>query len=807
MNKKDIKSIVYLLKQAKENNKPKPIIFLGAGASISAGIPGANRIKDDILKRFKDKPEIINLPAKQKTYYELMKCLNTTERHELLRGYITSKNVKINVTHIYLANLLAQEYVDYILTVNFDDLLLRACALFNFLPPVYDISVLKDFTTTTLQEKSVTYLHGQHNGFWLLNTEEELDKVRSSVPKILNRICHGRTWIVIGYSGEDPIFEHIANLGRFDNDLFWVGYKENEPIKQVKDNLLKKPNVNAYWVTGYDADSFFLKLHSELKLDTPEIFNKPFSFLKSMVSNIIDIKEEKDTNTENPNPYQEVNERLRLTKQNIDKAIQSFEKATPLKTVNLQSQVYINNLKQKIIEKTVKEDYSNLEEIENKVRKINKTHLSKLLAVLYFNWGTTIYHLAALKGKEELYIQSLEKFKKAVEFNSRQENAFNNWGITLFDLAKLKKDETLFEESIEKFKIVTEINLNHAFAFLNWGNAIVELARLKGDENLIIESFEKYKKVTELNPENAAAFNNWGNAIVELARLNRDESLFIESFEKYKKATELDPNNAVLFNNWGQVIVELARLKGDENLIIESFEKYKKATELNPDDASAFYNWGNAIADLARFNRDESLFIESFEKYKKATELNPDDVSAFYNWGNVIADLARLKRDESLFIESFEKYKKATELNPEYAAAFNNWGTAMNSLAKLKRDESLLFESLEKFKKATELNPNNAATFNNWVASLIRYSKLFSYVSVLKYLLEAKKIAEKSVSLGEDKYNLSCIYALLKEKEKALKLLDECLKNGKIKKVQVLKDKSWKAYWEDTDFKAIIAKY
>ena len=195
MNKKDIKSIKYLLNQAKDKGTPKPIVFLGAGASISAGIPGANRIKDDILERFRDKPEIIDLKEEQRTYYDLMRCLNTTERHELLRNYITHEKVKINVTNIYLANLLKLGYIDYILTVNFDDLMLRACALFNFLPPVYDIAILKDFTTTTLQEKSVTYLHGQHNGFWLLNTKEELDKVRASVPKILNRICHGRTWM------------------------------------------------------------------------------------------------------------------------------------------------------------------------------------------------------------------------------------------------------------------------------------------------------------------------------------------------------------------------------------------------------------------------------------------------------------------------------------------------------------------------------------------------------------------------------------------------------------------------------------
>src|ERR1700733_5229018 len=218
MNKKDIDSVAYLISEARKNNQPKPIVFLGAGASISAGIPGSRQIIEDILKKFSKKPEIKKIEDADKDYYNLMGCLNTEERHNLLRGYITDDKVKINVSHIYLAQMVKEDYVDYVLTVNFDDLFLKACALFNFIPPVYDISILKDYTTTTLTEGSITYLHGQHHGFWLLNTGEELNKVTQYIPTILDRICNKRTWIIVGYSGEDPIFDQISRLGHFTNE-------------------------------------------------------------------------------------------------------------------------------------------------------------------------------------------------------------------------------------------------------------------------------------------------------------------------------------------------------------------------------------------------------------------------------------------------------------------------------------------------------------------------------------------------------------------------------------------------------------
>jgi hypothetical protein len=246
MKKRTIEDIAYILKQRKENGN-KPIVFLGAGASASAGIPLAGKIVEDIKEQFKDKPAIKRLSTEDKNnYYKLMSALSPQERRKLFSDYINANSVRLNVTHIYLAQLLKEGYVDYILTVNFDDLMLKATAMFNFIPPVYDVSILNDFTTTNFLEKSVTYLHGQHHGQWLLNAEGELQKVSATVPKIFERICHNRTWIIVGYSGEDEILDEIAKIGSFEDELYWIGHNDNNPNDKVLKKLLDDDNKNAY---------------------------------------------------------------------------------------------------------------------------------------------------------------------------------------------------------------------------------------------------------------------------------------------------------------------------------------------------------------------------------------------------------------------------------------------------------------------------------------------------------------------------------------------------------------------------------
>jgi len=178
MKNATIEELAYIIKQAKENNQPQPIFFLGAGASKTGNIPLARDIIKDILNKHRNAPAIQKLNEDEKSYSKLMECLQPYERDELLKGYI--RNAKINVTHIYLAQLIINGFTDYVLTVNFDNLMLRALALFNEFPATYDMAILKDLTTTGFIIKSVVYLHGQHHGLWLLNTQEEMKKVKKT---------------------------------------------------------------------------------------------------------------------------------------------------------------------------------------------------------------------------------------------------------------------------------------------------------------------------------------------------------------------------------------------------------------------------------------------------------------------------------------------------------------------------------------------------------------------------------------------------------------------------------------------------
>ena len=571
------------LQKDKEDGRPQPIFFLGAGASKSGNIPLAHEIAKNILKEYPTNHSINKLKENERTYPKLMECLNPSQRKRLLKSYIDK--AKINVTHIYLAHLLNSEFVDYILTVNFDNLILRALSLYNKFPATHDMAILKDLTTTAFEKHSVVYLHGQHHGPWLLNTGDEMKKVESTLPIIFNQICNKRPWVLIGYSGSDPVFEHIKKLGRFDDGLYWVGYKDNEPSVNVKE-FLNSPNTNARYIEGYDSDAFMLKLNESLGLGQPKILDKPFSSLKEMIEGINDINDEEH--------FKGVKTRLEIDRKYIDKAIRLFEMEEEIQIE--QKELNVGKLKKDIINLLISEDYDlkQIEPIEKKASVLDDDGVNSLLSDLYFNWGNALGNLAEAKeGKEaeELYNQAFDRFQKAIDMKPDMHEALTNWGAYLGNLAKIKEGkeaEELYNQAFDKFQKAVDIKPDMHEVLYNWGTDLGSLATTKEGkeaEELYNQAFDKFKKAIDIKPDKHKAFNNWGAYLVSLARTKEGkeaEELYNQAFDKYQKAIDIKPDKHDTLYNWGACLDELGKTKEGkeaEELYNQSFDKFQKAIE------------------------------------------------------------------------------------------------------------------------------------------------------------------------------------------------------------------------------------
>lgn len=276
---RELEDVVSALKKAKEDNINVNLL-IGAGCSVTANIPAAQDMVEAIKKEFPGEFK----RAKIKDYPNTMSKLTPSERRNLISRIV--KDAKINWTHIAIAQLLKHGYINRILTLNFDNLVQRACSLVNEFPAIYDMTTSSEFRTDLLFDKSVIHLHGQHTGFILCNTEEEVNAQSKVLQPIFDQLDQKSLWIVIGYSGNnDPIFKLLAKKDIFEHRLFWVGYENNPPSEMLKSDLLSDEKY-AFFIKGYNSDDFFVLLSQQLGCFPPTFIRKPFTHLSDTLDTL-----------------------------------------------------------------------------------------------------------------------------------------------------------------------------------------------------------------------------------------------------------------------------------------------------------------------------------------------------------------------------------------------------------------------------------------------------------------------------------------------------------------------------------------
>lgn len=474
---RDVNDVVEAVRNAKARDK-KCALLIGAGCSVKAGIPLASGFVRIIEKEW----PMAYQRAKEKTYPHCMAELAPGERRDLIARHVDT--AKINWAHLAIAQLIKTGHIGRVLTTNFDPLVLRACAMVGVFPAVYDFAASRRFEPAYVPETAVFYLHGQHTGFVVLHTEEEVQNLSSALAPLFEDARQGRLWLVVGYSGEnDPVFDHLAKVDRFDEGLYWVGYKDSEPAPHVRDRLLGRDKF-AYYVKGHDADDFFALLGQGLGSFPPDFVQKPFSHLREMLGAV----------TPYTLPGQDsAMDVCETPKTLIDRAIADLEEGSARKA--LMAERYLAAGK---FDEVVAMESADM-----------PPGLAKAVAWAYTMQGTALYEQAKTKSGVEadaLFAQAGEKCAAALAIKPDFHEALNNWGNALYEQATRKSGaeaDALFAQAGEKCAAALAIKPDKHEALNNWGVCLIEWALAKGLEraaDLLDSAWEKSSAAEALVP-------------------------------------------------------------------------------------------------------------------------------------------------------------------------------------------------------------------------------------------------------------------------------------------------------------------
>lgn len=202
-----VENVIDCLRQAK-----KVTFVIGAGASLSAGIPSASGFMEKIEQNFPSFWKELTV-AERKSYGKVMALLSVNRRRDLIKPYLDHSN--LNWGHIALASILRRFEVCRVLSFNFDFLLEQAVSLFGEHFPIYDFGVAPADTgeLNDLANTAIFHLHGQGYGLKLLNTDKETQEHAQKLRPLLEDSVQNHVTVIAGYSG----------LGSVDKRSFQTG--------------------------------------------------------------------------------------------------------------------------------------------------------------------------------------------------------------------------------------------------------------------------------------------------------------------------------------------------------------------------------------------------------------------------------------------------------------------------------------------------------------------------------------------------------------------------------------------------------
>ena len=501
-----IKDLAQFMQSAREDKDQKPFIFItGAGCSVTAGIPLANKIVSELNEQFALELKPLS-DEDRKDYGKCMGRLETSKRRRYLQEYIGK--AKINWSHIALACLIKEGYVRRVLTFNFDNLLARSCGLLGQYPPIYDFTAANLNLHRLIDDPAIVHLHGQGHGFVQLNTDSETEEHAARLKEFVGHTLSESPTLFIGYSGKsDAFLPQIEEQFSDQHRLFWVDMGNQAP-EHLKNKLLTS-SLAHYMSCENGSDLFLIQLAQVLDCFPPTIFADPYQHLLDELDEIANY----------PMPKEESSEKKkenRTTLANTSTEDILLGTKNKLKEVKQQDKEAENDFLKEYLQ-------GNYEEIIQVLEK--KNHLnheqSLRLAQAYFSLAQ---RETSVDKQISMYEKLVDRFQESIELDIQEQvaKALGNKGVALGALEQLESAIKVYDELIERFSESDELGLQEvvAIALINKG---VTLERLKQPENAIEVYNDLTAKFGERNEVGlqeplAVAINNIGYSKLLVAK-------------------------------------------------------------------------------------------------------------------------------------------------------------------------------------------------------------------------------------------------------------------------------------------------
>lgn len=494
--------------------------WLGAGCSVSSGIPAAAAlVRDHWLPRLQRLQGPQGIPveewAREKfteydhanpaaLYGSVMNALfRLKEDRQRETERLCEKGVP-GFGYAVLAALMSRPDGAFsaALTTNFDDLVADSMYVYGHKRPlVIQHDALSGFVRPgRVRRPLVVKVHGDHR-LNPMHTSVETAELEKGMRKGVHGLLHDRGVIFIGYAGNDlGVLKALKELpgGATPLGVWWVS--RQEPTSAVRPWLESR---EATWVQVDGFDELMLLFREEFDIEHPTAQK-----FERMVERYRETYQQLGVRIEGLPSTAPDSEALKAAARNARNAAEDWWK------VELEARQFADSDPEKA-ERIYQQGVDRLED-----------------ARLYCNFAIFLYRNRSDGEQAERY------FQKALEIEPGRASIFGNYANFLADFC----DDSDGAEA--NYKRALELDPENHLTLGNYG---VFLADIREDP----ERAETYlKRALEIEPDHANNLNNYATLLCDV------HNDFVRAEKYFQRALELDPDGKDILGNYGRLLLE-----------------------------------------------------------------------------------------------------------------------------------------------------------------------------------------------------------------------------------------------------------
>lgn len=637
--------------------------ILGAGASVSSGIPSGKSLAQDWLnvihkRECMDDSDVHSwlkndpLDCKGNLNYDAVaefypKIFERCFRGDHDSGYAALEAAMDGKTpgigYSFLAEIIATTRHKVVVTTNFDNLVADALAMHAHQSPrIVGHEALAGFVRPYSRRPLIAKIH-RDLLFSPINDQVGVGELSEPWKNALRKLFQHYTPIFIGYGGNDGSLMGLLDslqMGEIAGQMIWC-YRD-EPPRQALDVLDKHNGIR---VKITDFDEFMLQLAGRLieSFDAFSIANR----IKAMG----------------------------------DERSESYRKLT----TELHASLTQGNIEQKqagaLLAKSLRDEngWWNSQIRANEESDFNKRNAIYKEAIKQFPTSAELHGNYANFLADKLVDSDLAEitYKKALELDPKSSRIATNYARFL---GNRRKDLDLAESM---YKNALELDPKYALTASSYA---IFLENKRGD---IAAAEIMYQKALELDPTSGFIAANYANFLA--IRRTDVEAAHV----MYKRALELAPKNGAILGNYAIFLSEFL------NDIDGAELAYKHALTLSPNHANILGNYAHFLCDFrAEIDAAEAM-------YQKALQIEPKNSTINLNYADFLLD----KRGDADKADTF--YEKIIEIDPYNTDALVRYAAFLSQI----RNDNVLSEAM--LKRALSITPNERNICANYAALLL----------------------------------------------------------------------------------------